>query len=174
MKEKIYKVMINYVNIMMIILILCLPLFLLHDDSNGVIIKDKTLFGFNFINGYVIKDASKDAINGNMIPVLKSSPISMIPMFALLAMFAIDKIPNKSFGKEIISTTLCVAGNIVLFILPVIAPLFLYETYKDYLDFKIMWGFVVVLILYTLLSMYYIYHLVILIVEHIKEIRAQY
>ena len=169
MPQKLHKIVINYVCIGIALLFLFLPLFLLSDDSTNKVMEDKILFGFNYINGYILKDNTKDAVSGNMIPILYSNAISLVPILLLLSIFILDKIPNKTFGKEIINVAVSAACLIIVFLLPVISPQFVNESYRDFLEFKIMWGFIIILVLLSLLVIYFIIHLVFAVKYYLKN-----
>ena len=168
----------NYVNkiitimscLVLIVLLLFLPILRLQDMSNNLIIEPKTMFGFNIIVGYRIPNPSIYSTEGNYIPILHSTVVSLIPIFCLLGIIVLFNIKNESFGKEIINAILAIVACVIFGLFPVILLQYTYETYQPYLEFVKLAGWYVDLIFLCIFATYQIVYLIVSGTKRFKEV----
>ena len=96
--KKLHFIFINVVTFILIATLLFLPMFILHDQNDGLKI---TVFGYHFVTGYTI-DTGASGIN-QFSPVLISKLLGLVPAMMLLSIFAIDKLTKANFGKDMIN-----------------------------------------------------------------------
>ena len=161
--DKIKWVFINIVNFVVIALLIFLPLFTLSNPNGSLVFETKTMYGFNFLGGLMIKS------DGNNSQVLASKILGFVPVMMILSSFVIDKITNVKIGKDIVNFLCLFVSFIYVFLLPIISSEFITETYRGYVEFNKIWGYYVITIITGLVMAYYLAALIISLVKINKE-----
>lgn len=163
MLKKIHSIMINIGTFALMALLLFIPMFTLKNPNGDILFQSKTIFGYHFITGYTIKNG--DAYS----QVLMSKLLGMMPVLMLLSIFVIDKLVKANIGKDIVNFLCLFITLAYIVLLPINSSTFITENYLGYLEFEKLWGFWLNFAFVLIVFIYYIFRLVLSIIEMKKE-----
>ena len=166
--KKLHFIFINVVTFVLIATLLFLPMFILHDQNDGLKI---TIFGYHFVTGYTI-DTGASGIN-QFSPVLISKLLGLVPAMMLLSIFAIDKLTKANFGKDMINFLASAITLIYTFLLPITSYTFITDLYDNTLVFTPVAGLWINIALLSLTTIYYLIVLIISIKKNYNEVKEK-
>ena len=152
--KKVQWVMINICTFVLMALFIFLPMFKLYSPENAIVFEEKTVYGYHFLAGLI-----------DETQILSSKVLGFVPLLMLLSIFAIDKLSKVEIGKDLINFLCLLLCFVYIISLPLTASNFLDQAYYGYLDFKIIWGWTVILIIVSLAMLYY---LIVFIANYVK------
>lgn len=133
MFKKIHKVFVNIVPFVLIVLYLALPIFDLFIVNSIYRFEPRKIFGLTLMSGFSMKNEGL-GIDGNnqLVRVMSSELLGMIPILMLISIFVIDKATKSELGKHLVNF-LCLA---VTFVYMLLLPTFVTTSFvtPDYVN----------------------------------------
>ena len=167
MYKKLQFVFVNIVPFVLMVLYLALPIFDLFIVNSMYDSEPRKIFGLTLMSGFSMKNEGL-AIDGNnqLVRVMSSELLGMIPLFMLVSIFVIDKATKSELGKHLINF-LCLAVTFVyILLLPTfVTTSFLTPDYVNISSFNRIAGY---WINFAFLLLTFIYFTVILLWKVIK------